>query len=677
MSATIVRGACPHDCPDTCSMRVTVEAGRAVKVSGDPDHETTRGFLCAKVNRYLDRTYSPDRILHPMIRVGAKGEGRFERTDWDTALDVIAGRLTEVAARGAERVLPYSYSGTLGLVQNGSMDHRFFHRLGASQLDRTICSTCGSAALDQTLGRRLGPDPVDVVGAKTILLWGTNTLTSNVHLWPFIREAQANGAHVVAIDPVRTRTADRADAWLAVHPGTDAALALGLMHVWFRDGLADEAYLERATVGRERLEREVLASWPVERASAISGIAAAEIEALAARLAADRRVTIRLNYGLQRHAGGGAAVRAIVALASVLGSWRHAGCGALLSTSAAFPKDRDRLGRPDLMPAATPRTLNMSRLGEALDPEVTNDPPVEAVFVYASNPAAVAPDQSAVVRGLAREDLFCVVHELFMTDTARYADVLLPATTQLEQWDIHTSYGHYYVTANRPSIAPLGESVSNAELFRRLANRMGFTEACFEDDDRALMEQAFRWDDPWMEGITVQRLLEEGPLRLNLPRPFLPFAEPERPVDIAPEGLPLYVPPVEIGSADFAPPRFPLALVSPPAHHFLNSTFVNLGFARRDEPEPRLQMNPRDAEARGLETGQRVRVANDRGAFEAKLEVTDAVRPRVVCAPSIWWSSLTAGGHNANAVTSQRLTDVGRGATFYDCAVEVGSAVRR
>jgi anaerobic selenocysteine-containing dehydrogenase len=655
-------------------MRVTVEDGRAVKVAGDPDHETTRGFLCAKVNRYLDRTYSPDRVLHPMVRVGPKGEGRFERTDWDSALDLVSRRLGEIAARGAERVLPYSYSGTLGLVQNGSMDHRFFHRLGASQLDRTICSTCGSEALDRTLGRRLGPDPVDLGRANTVLLWGTNTLTSNVHQWPVLRDAQANGTRLVAIDPVRTRTAERADQWLPIHPGTDAALALGLMHVLFRDGLVDEEYVARATVGRDRLEREVRNAWPVRRASAITGLAAADIEALAARLAGDRRVAIRLNYGLQRHAGGGAAVRAIVALASVLGAWRHPGCGALLSTSGAFPRDGASLGRSDLMPAATPRTINMSRLGEALDPDVTADPPVEALFVYASNPAAVAPDQNAVLRGLAREDLFCVVHELFVTDTARYADVLLPATTQLEQWDIHTSYGHYYITANRPSIAPLGEAVSNAELFRRLARRMGFTEPCFEDDDRALMDQAFRWDDPRMHGITVERLLEEGPLRLSLPRPFLPFADPERPIDLAPEELPLWVPPVEIGEADAAPEHYPLALLSPPAHHFLNSTFVNLTFARRDEPEPRLQMHPTDAASRGLSSGDRVHVHNDRGHFTARLDVTDAVRPRVVCAPSIWWTSLADGDRNANAVTSQRLTDVGRGATFYDCAVEVRPA---
>lgn len=655
-------------------MRVTVENGRATKVSGDPDHETTRGFLCAKVNRYLDRTYSPDRLLHPMVRVGAKGEGKFERTDWDTALGLVAERLREVAARGPERILPYSYSGTLGLVQNGSMDHRFFHRLGASQLDRTICSTCGSEALDRVLGQRVGPDPVDVGRAETVLLWGTNTLTSNVHLWPVLRDAQARGARLVAIDPVRTRTAERADQWLAVHPGTDAALALGLIHALFRDGRVDEAYLQRAAVGRDRLEREARERWSVERASAVCGVSAADIEALAARLAADPRVCIRLNYGLQRHAGGGAAVRAIVALATVLGAWQHPGCGALLSTSGAFPKDGDRLARPDLMPAPRPRTVNMSQLGAALDPTVTSDPPVDALFVYASNPAAVAPDQNRVRAGLAREDLFCVVHELFMTDTARYADVLLPATTQLEQWDIHTSYGHYYVTANRPSIEPLGEAVSNAELFRRLAGRMGFTEDCFADDDRAIMDQAFRWDDPRMAGITVERLLDEGPLRLNLPRPFTPFADPRRPIDLAPAELPLYVPPVEIGTAEEAPARYPLALVSPPAHHFLNSTFVNLRFARRDEPEPRLQMNPADADLRRLSSGRRVRVFNDRGAFVARLEVTEAVRPRVVCAPSIWWTSLTEDDRNANAVTSQRLTDVGRGATFYDCAVDVAAS---
>jgi len=673
-----VRGACPHDCPDTCSMRVTVDAkGRAVKVSGDPHHEPTGGFLCAKVNRYLDRTYSPDRILRPMVRVGRKGEGRFEPTDWSTALDRVAERLGEVAARDPRAILPYSYSGTLGLVQNGSMDHRFFHRLGASRLDRTICSTCGSEALDTVLGARLGPDPSDVPLAKTIIAWGTNTLTSNVHLWPRIKKARAAGARFVVIDPVRTRTAERADQWIGIHPGTDAALALGIIHVLFRDGRADRDYLDRACRGADALEREARAHWPAPRVTEITGVDEPTIEALASELADDPRVLIRLNYGMQRHAGGGASVRALVALASVLGAWRHPGCGALLSTSGAFPRNTLALARPDLMPDPPPRTLNMSRLGEALDLRRTSDPPVEALFVYASNPAAVAPDQNAVRAGLAREDLFCVVHELFVTDTARYADVLLPATTQLEQWDIHTSYGHYDIVANRPSIAPRGEAVSNAELFRRLAARMGFEDPCFFDDDRAIMDQALIWSHPTMSGITVERLLNDGPQRLRLPRPFLPFAEPERPIDLAPEGLPFFVPTAEIGCAQREPASFPLALVSPPARHFLNSTFVNLSFARRDEPEPRLQMHPDDARAHDLSHGQSVRVSNDRGSFVARLEVTDGIRRRVVCAPSIWWTSMAHGERNANAVTSQRLTDVGRGATFYDCAVEVTAADQR
>lgn len=677
MTLRTVRGACPHDCPDTCSMLVTVDddTGRAVRVRGDPRHRTTGGFLCAKVNRYLQRTYSPDRILHPMRRVGPKGEGLFERISWDEALDLVAERLSEVAQSDPQRILPYSYSGTLGLIQNGSMDFRFFHRLGASLLDRTICSTCGSEALDEVMGSRLGPDMAEFAKAGTIVAWGTNLITSNVHIWPFVKKARANGARFVVIDPVRTRTAAQADEHLPIRPGTDAALALGLMHLIFRWNREDRAYLDAHCDGTGALEQEVRAHWPPERVAAMTGIPQPDLEAMARRLVDAPPVAIRLNYGLQRHAGGGAAVRAILALACVLGAWRHEGGGAMLSTSGAFPVDARRLGRPDLLPNPShpPRTINMTRLGEALDPQQTR-PPVDALFVYASNPAAVAPDGGAVRTGLLREDLFCVVHELFMTDTARHADVLLPATTQLEQLDIHKSYGHYDILLNSPSIEPLGEAVPNTELFRRLAARMGFDDPCFRQSDEELVRQAFRWSDPAMAGIDVDRLKREGPLRVK--QPSAPFAQgaPAGRIQLALPGRPFYVPPAENPDGEREPrPDLGLVLLSPPAHHFLNSTFVNLPFAKRAERGPKVRLHPRDARARSLQSGETVEIYNDRGAFRAELEITEDVRPGVACAPSIWWPSL-AGGTNANAVTSQRLTDVGRGATFYDCAVEVRSA---
>ncbi len=658
-------------------MTVTVQGDRAVKVRGTPDHASTAGFLCAKVNRYLDRTYHPDRILFPMRRIGPKGAGRFERIGWSEAVNLVAQRLQRIASTDPQAVLPYSYGGTLGLIQNGSMDHRFFHRLGASRLDRTICATCGSEVLDDVLGSRVGPDMMSFERSRFILLWGTNTLTSNVHLWPAIERARADGAAVVVIDPIRTRTAERADRWIPIHPGTDAALAFGMMRVLLDEGLEDTDYLARYTEGAEELMSLVRSRWTVERASSICGVSPGTIRDLAGGFASTSPAAVRLNYGLQRHAGGGAAVKAILSFVTLAGAWRQPGGGALLSTSGAYPTDKQRLARPDLMPSPAPRIVNMTRLGEALSSGFT--PPVRCLFVYASNPAAVAPDQEAVLKGLSREDLFTVVHELFMTDTARYADVLLPATTQLEQLDIHKSYGHLDVLLNRPSIAPLGEAVSNTELFRRLAAAMGYDEPCLRESDEELIRQAFRWDDPRMAGISIETL-EGGPQRLRLPKDFAPFAQPTRRIrlwpDVAPGSEDGFRPPAELGTDR----RFPLALISPPAHHFLNSTFVNLDFAKRREGRPTLLMHPEDATPRGLSNGAKVEVFNDRGGFIAELEVEDgAVMAGVVAAPSIWWTSMSEAkdptdpltGRNANAVTSQRLTDVGRGATFYDCAVEV------
>lgn len=682
----IVRAVCPHDCPDTCSIQVSVdpETKRAVKVRGDPEHENTGGFLCVKVNHYLERTYSPDRVLHPMKRTGKKGEGHFERISWDQALDTISDKLGRIAAKDPAAILPYSYSGTLGLIQNGSMDHRFFHRLGASRLDRTICASCGTEALNQTIGWRVGPEPSAFQHAKHIILWGTNTLTSNVHLWPFIQKARDRGAKLVVIDPIRTRTAERADTWVPVRPGTDAALALGMIHVIFREGLADRDYLARHSEEADVLEAKVLEHWSPAQAAKITGLPAKHIEDLAREYASLKPAAIRLNYGVQRHHGGGAAVKAIITLPTVVGAWRHEGGGALLSSSKAYPTCSEALERPDLMPLGAnkekPRLVNMNELGRALDPKLTNDPKVQALFVWCANPAASTPDQEAVLSGLAREDLFCVVHDIFVTDTARYADILLPATTQLEQTDIHKSYGHIDVLLNDPAIAPLGEAISNTELFRRLAAKMGFEEACFRDSDEALLTQAFDWAHPSMEGISLASLRAHGPQRLALPRPFTPFREGGffrrdggRAKLAGHEGAPLYVEPLE-ASRNASSPGPMLALVSSPAHHFLNSSFSGLGFSLRAEKTPMLGIHPTDAKSRGIRDGQRVRIWNERGAFEATARVTEGVRSGVVSAPSVWWLGRTPTGRNANAVTSQALTDIGGGATFYDCAVQVEPA---
>ena len=690
MSATVpapsrrqLKVVCPHDCPDTCVMTVDVEDGRAVSIGGDPGHRFTQGFLCAKVNRYLERVYSPERLVHPMKRVGKKGEGRLERVSWDEALDTIAARFRAAAGEhGPQAILPYSYAGNMGLLGYGSMDRRFFHALGASKLDRTICASAGAAGYKATVGKSMGYDPEAIVHARLVLAWGANVVSSNVHLWPFVEEARRRGARLVTIDPFRSRTAEMSDRHLAPLPGTDAALALGMMHVVFRDGLEDADYLERHTTGVADL-RARAAEWTPERTAATTGLRLDEVEWIAREYATVRPSAIRINYGLNRHAGGGMAVRTIACLPAVVGAWRDVGGGALLSTSGLFPVDEDALQRPDLSPPGT-RTLNMSQLGRVLT-SPSLEPPVKALYVYNSNPAAVAPEQEKVREGLAREDLFVVVHDLFQTDTVDFADVFLPATTTLEHFDLHKAYGHLYLSLSRPAIAPIGEALPNTEVFRRLAARMGLDHPALRDTDEQLARAALDWSHPHLAGITYERLEREGSVRLSVPDPFVPFANGGFPTPsgkselrserLAAEGhdpVAGYVPPREgpTSAPDLAR-RYPLAFISPPAHHFLNSTFsAQAAFVRR-EGEPSVTIHPDDAAARRIEEGTMVRVFNDRGAFVAKARVSDASRPGLVVGLSIWWAKMCPGGRNANAVTSQELTDMGGGATFYDALVEV------
>jgi anaerobic selenocysteine-containing dehydrogenase len=685
---TVVRGACPHDCPDTCATLVTVREGTAVRIQGDPDHPFTRGFLCAKVNRYLERTYHPDRLTTPLRRVGAKGEGRFAPVSWEEALDDIAARLGAIARSddGPQAILPYSYAGTMGLLQGSSVDRRFFHALGASRLDRTICATAGKVGMMMTVGASIGADGEGVPECDLVLLWGTNTLTSNPHLWPHIVAARERGARIIAIDPLRTRTAEQCDEWLGIRPGTDAALALAMMHVLFAEGLHDDDYLTRYTLGADEL-RERVAEWSPERAAPITGLSAEVIRDLARRYGRARSAFVRINYGLQRHAGGGMAVRTIACLPAVTGHWRHPGGGVQLSTSGNFRFDSAALERPDLNPAV--RTINMIRLGEALTHADAGigGPPVRALVVYNSNPADVAPDRNAVLRGLAREDLFTVVLEHFQTNTADWADYVLPATTQLEHWDVHLAYGHHYVTLNRPAIAPLGEARPNTEIFRALGRRMGLDPALFADDDEALVRVALRATHERMSGVTFERLMEHGWVRLNVPTPYTPFANGGFPTPsgkcefrsarleaMGLDPLPTYTPPYELPeTAPELAARFPLTLISSPRHYFLNTTFVNIASLRK-HAEPECLMHPVDAETRGLAAGARVVVHNDRGHFVAKLRVEESVREGVVWAPSIWWGKLATDGQNANATTSQRETDLGHGPVFYDNLVEVSAA---
>ena len=670
-------------------MLVTVQDGRAIRVAGDPEHPFTRGFLCTKVNRYVERTYHPDRLLYPMRRVGPKGAGVFERISWDEAIGEIADRLNVIrsSSDGPQSILPYSYAGTMGILQGSSIDRRFFHAIGASMLDRTICSMAGTVGMRMTVGANIGADPEGLPESDLVLLWGTNTLTSNPHMWPLVLEARERGASVIAIDPIRTRTAAQCDEWIAIRPGTDAALALGMMHVLLERGLQDDDYIAAHTLGFDEL-RERVKEYSPERVSEITGIPAETVVSLGERYGRARSAFIRVNYGLQRHGGGGMAVRTIACLPALTGHWRRPGGGVQLSSSANFAFNTPVVQRPDLSPKV--RTINMIRLGEALTTPNgdVGGPPVRALVVYNSNPAAVAPDRNAVLEGLRREDLFTVVMEHFQTDTADYADILLPATTQLEHWDVHLSYGHHYVSLNRPSIEPLGESLPNSEIFRRLARRMGLDEPSLRDDDLTVIRQALDSPSPNLKGVTLEALLERGWMRLNVPKPYLPFAGgafltpsgkcefySARMEQMGLDPLPAFTAPYEFPEnvPDLAA-RYPLTLISSPAHQFLNSTFVNIAPLRRAAREPECLLHPDDAERRGIGVGARVVIHNDRGAFTAVARIEATIRPGVVWAPSIWWGKFAADGANANQTTSQRETDMGRGPVFYDNLVEVGLA---
>jgi len=745
----VVHAACPHDCPDACGVLITVEDGRATKIQGDPEHPVTRGFLCAKVAKYLDRVYSPDRVLYPMRRIGPKGpvagqrsfappdrikdpvphnqeqdQHTWQRISWDEALDEIASRFRAISSEfGSEAILPYSFGGTLGALNSASMDRRFFHRLGASQLDRAICSAAGEAGLESVLGVKLGTEPEQFAHAKYIIAWASNIHANNVHLWPFIAEARRKGAKLVVIDPYRTRTAACADWYLPINPGTDAALALGMMHVIIGENLHDADYVAQYTLGFEQL-REKVKEYPPERVAQWTGIAAGDIRKLAREYATVRPSVIRLNYGVQRSEGGGMATRTIVMLPCVIGSWKEIGGGLQMSTSGGAAFNTKVLKRPDLMNIALgreARTINMVELGRALN--TLNSPPVKALFVYGSNPAAVAPRHNEVVRGLLRPDLFTVVHEQFFTDTTDYADIVLPATTFFEHKDLQKAYGHYYVQVSNQAIAPLGECRPNVELFRALAERMGFEEDCFRETVDEMIDLALDSEDPWLDGINRERL-EQGQVRLNFPASGSRLsafgtsdadaaelrsagqpgaALPTQPESIRPESTPpepflpfargnfrtssgkaeLYSEAVKaLGLdpvADFTPPSesrhgkkngFPLELLARKSDNFLNSSFSNVPSVQAMEEPGLLEISAADARARGIAEGDKVRVFNRRGDMVLKARVDGKVQPGVVSA-RLNWAKMTPGFQSINALTSEKLADMGNSATFYSVLVEV------
>ena len=683
--AKVVRAACPHDCPDTCAMLVTVQDGRAVEIKGDPSMPFTEGTLCTKVAYYLERTYAPDRLLHPLKRTGRKGEGQFKRITWDEALNEIAARLKALAAEDPRTILPCSYAGTMGMVQYASMDRRFFHKLGASLLDRTLCSSAGKAGLKATLGGSVGMDPERFDESKLILLWGANPVVSNLHLWSRVQEAKRRGAKEIAIDPYRSLSAEKCTQHDAPQPGTDGALALAMMHVLIAEDLLDHDYVARFTLGFDALKARVLEKYSPAWAAKVCGLEAGEIVQLARDYGTIKPAAIRLNYGMQRHAGGGIAARTIACLPALTGAWREAAGGIVLTTADFFGFDHAALERPDLLAGRRPRVINQARLGEAL---TAAQPPVRALVVYNNNPVAVCPDSEKVIAGFRREDLFTVVMDSFLTDTADYADIVLPATTQLEHYDVHKAYGHLYVLANNPAIAPVGESLPNSEVFRRLAARMGFEEPCFRDSDEEICRAALLGKNSRMKNIAWEKAKADGWQKLDVPARFAPFAAGGFPTPSGKcefrsawlEGqgidpLPFFSPPAEsVASNPGLARRYPLAFLSPPARNFLNSSFANLKRFRELEREPQLEMHAADAAARGIRDGDRVRVFNDRGSFRLRARVNGKPRPGVVVAPSVWWKKFTADGANANNVTSQGVADLGGGATFYDCLVEVEKA---
>jgi anaerobic selenocysteine-containing dehydrogenase len=703
----VVRAACPHDCPDTCAMLVTVEDGRAVDVRGDPEHPFTRGGLCVKVNNYEQRVYSPERLLHPLKRSGPKGSGQFERIGWSEAMETIQRRWTDIIDQlGATAILPYSYLGTEGILNGLNVGDAFFNKLGATISERTFCDSGSCTAYFMTIGPSPGMDPESFKHSKYVILWACNTISTNLHHWPFIAEAKNKGAKLVVIDPFKTRTAREADWHIPIRPGTDAALALGLMNVLIGEDLVDHDYVQNYTIGFDELKERVSAYSP-EMVANITGIPAQDIRTLAREYATSQPSVIRIGVAIERHAGGGQTVRAAACLPALVGAWRRVGGGMLQLPIWAFPVKWENLMRPDWIKPGT-RVLNQWRLGPVLTGEEHLDPPIKSLFVYNSNPAIVVPEQEKIIQGLKSEDLFAVVSEQFLTDTARYADIVLPATTQLEQFDLMFSWGHLYLSLNQQAIAPLGESVSNTELFRRLARTMGFDDRQWQRSDEEMAVDALDWANPALRGITMDLLKEKGWARLNVGTPdtyaphangnFLtPSGKCEFKASMAAGGnfvlplfrqgsnefqagepvdpLPTYVPPNEspATNAQLAA-KYPLNIISPKSHAFLNSSYGNLPRQLHHAGEQFVLVNPKDALARNVGEGSPVRIFNERGSFEAIAKVSSDVMPGVVVAPLGYWRSLSRTGATVNALNPSAFADLGRAPTFSDTLVEVAIA---
>jgi anaerobic selenocysteine-containing dehydrogenase len=666
MPLRTVRSTCPHDCPDACGLLVETDGERVVSVRGDPEHGYSRGALCPKVNGYERTVHAPGRLLVPLLREGLKGEGRFRPTTWDEALSRIASRWKAIVAEhGGEAILPFSYAGTMGLVQRNAGE-AFFHRLGASRLDRTICTPAQNAGWAMVMGETPGPDPDEIERSDLVLLWGINALATSIHSLARAKEARRRGARLWLVDTWRTATAGLCDRVFLVRPGSDGALALGVMHVIEREGLLDRAFLEAEVQGWEELSRSVLPEFPPERAAALTGLPPGEIRELALGYGRARAPFIRLGGGNSRYANGAMTTRTIACLPAAVGAWARPGGGLLASTGTGAAFDLAPFTRPDLLPRPT-RVVNMNRLGHALTE--LSGPPVLSLYVHTSNPAVVCPDQNAVLRGLAREDLFTVVHERFLTDTARWADVVLPAPTSLETSDLYRSYGQFFLQRARPAMRPLGEARSNWDTFRALAAAMGFDEPVFRQTADEVVDALLAAPSPWREGIDRAALEEGRAVRMVEPRGrwFTPSGKIEIANPALPDRLPRWLPTHEEEG------RLPLRLQTAPSLHGLNSSFGERQDLSRRLGPAAVQLSAAEAGARGLSDGDAVVAWNDLGEVALRLRVTDAVPPGVAVIEGVHWVG-SRDGRGVNALTAQRLTDAAGGSTFYDNRVDVRRA---
>jgi len=700
----IVKGACPQDCPDTCAFLYHVEDGKLVEVTGNPEHPMTRGGLCVKLKDFAEHHYNPNRLLYPMRRVGPKGGGQFQRISWSEALAEIKNRWTDIIKKqGAQAIMPHAYLGHQGTLNGLTCGDAFFNRLGSTVAEKTYCESGSSTAWIMTVGPTGGLDLESLAYAKYIIVWAMNMLNTNLHAWPFILEAKKKGAKIVVIDPIRTRTAKQADWHIQIRPGTDGALALALINVIIGEDLIDHEYVEKYTLGFDELKARA-AQYPPEKVAPITGIPADDIRKLAREYATTQPSAIRQGVALERSRGGGQAIRAITCLPALVGAWRRVGGGTAEMPIWEFPFKFDRICRPDWIKPGT-RVVNELDLGAALTGEMKLDPPILSLFVYNSNPVSQAPAQAKIVAGLKREDLFTVVSELFITDTARYADLLLPAAMQAEQYDLMVTWGHLYMMLNQPAIDPPGECVPNIELFRRLAKTMGFDDAYWSMTDDELLKDFYDWSSPQLDGITLDLLKEKGYMRLNVgdPDKRAPHAngnfktpsgkcefkasaaengnfvvpvwrsmyedkQPGQPIDAVPD----YVPPFESpqSSPELAK-RYPLNMISPKPHAFLNTQYGNEPVQQRRQGEQLVLIHPKDASTRSIQSGNYVRVFNDRGSFEGRAELSEDVMPGLLLANVGYWPSLNRSGSSVNATSADKHCGLGQAGTYSDNLVDV------